>query len=136
MDEALAALDAHRAVVLQDHVPWLAELLGHLIIAIEILAVILLLVGLSRFLWDYLSSELTRSDIAERASRANMGRIVLARYILMALEVFIVADILALLLSASFVNLLFLALLVLVRSTISYFLEKEIQAIPSEPLSR
>lgn len=136
MEQTLASLEAHRAVVMQDHLPLFAIWLERLIIAIELLAVLLLVVGLVRFLWDYLASEFTRDDMVARVSRANLGRIVLARYILMALEVFIVADILATLLSASFTSLLFLALLVLVRSVISHFLEKEIQSIREEPLSR
>ncbi len=136
MEQALASLETHRAVVMQDHLPFLATWLERIIIGIELFAVLLLLVGLVRFIWDYLASEFNRADMVARVSRANLGRIALARYILMALEVFIVADILALLLSASFVSLLFLAVLVVVRSLISHFLEKEIQFISSEPVSR
>ncbi len=132
MEQTLAALGQHRAVVMEDHLPIFAEWLERLIIVIELLAVLLLVVGLMRFLWDYVASELTRDDMVARVSRANLGRIVLARYILMALEVFIVADILATLLSASFASLLFLALLVLVRSVISHFLEAEIRSIREE----
>ncbi len=132
MDASIAALAQHRAVVIEDHLPVFAAVLERAIVAIELFAVLLLFVGLAKFVWDYLASELTRADMVTRSSRANLGRIVPARYILMALEVFIVADILATVLSASFASLLFLALLVLVRSVISHFLENEIRSIRAE----
>jgi len=124
--------DTHRAIVMQDHLPGFAQGLGWAILGIELFAVVILFVGLTRFAWGYLGSELAGSDMVARDTRANLGRIVLARYILMALEVFIVADLLMTLLSASLQSLLFLALLVLVRSVISYFLEHEIRNIRNE----
>ena len=125
-------LEIHRAIALQDHLPGFAAWLGWVILVIEIFAVAILLVGLARFAWGYLGSELAGSDMVARTTRANLGRIVLARYILMALEVFIVADLLMTLLSASLQSLLFLALLVLVRSVISWFLEHEIRSLQAE----
>jgi len=124
--------EIHRAIVLQDHLPGFAHWLGWAILGIELFAVVILFVGLARFAWGYLGSELAGSDMMARTTRANLGRIVLARYILMALEVFIVADLLMTLLSASLQSLLFLAVLVLVRSAISYFLEQEIRSIRAE----
>jgi uncharacterized membrane protein len=59
----------------------------------------------------------------------SAARIVMAHYILTGLEVFIVADLIMLVLTMSLVNLLFLALLVIVRTGISYFLEHEIRAL-------
>ena len=125
-------MDTHRAIVLQDHLPGFAGWLGWVILVIELFAVAILLVGLARFAWGYLRSELAGSDMIARTTRANLGRIVLARYILMALEVFIVADLLMTLLSASLESLMFLALLVLVRSVISWFLEHEISKLTAE----
>ncbi len=124
--------DTHRAIAIGDHLPLLAGWLGWAVLVIELFAVVILFVGLARFAKGYLSSEFAGSDMVARTTRANLGRIVLARYILMALEVFIVADILMTLLSASLESLLFLALLVLIRSVISYFLEHEIQQIRNE----
>lgn len=125
-------LDTHRAIAIGDHLPGLVFWLEWAVTLIELFAVAILLVGLARFSWGYFSSELAGSSMVKRTTRANLGRIVLARYILMALEVFIVADILMTLLSASLASLLFLALLVLIRSVISYFLEHEIKAIKAE----
>ncbi len=122
-------MEAQRAIVLQDHLPALADALGWVILAIELFGALILLVGLARFIAAYVGSELAGPTGVERHSRANVGRILLARYILMALEVFIVADLLMVLLSMSMTNLLFLGLLVLIRSVVSYFLEHELKAI-------
>ena len=125
-------LETHRAIVMQDHLPGFADWLGWAVLVIELLAVAILFIGLARFVWACVGSELSGRSVMARDSRANLGRIELARYILMALEVFIVADLLMTLLSASLSSLLFLALLVLVRSVISWFLEHEIRAIRAE----
>lgn len=124
--------ESHRAIVMQDHLPGLAEWLGWAVLVIELVAVAILFIGLARFLRAYVASEMSGAAIIKRDSRANLARIELARYILMALEVFIVADLLMTLLSASLQSLMFLALLVLVRSVISWFLEHEIRAIRAE----
>ena len=125
-------LEAQRAIILQDHAPLLAEGLSWLILLIELFGALILLIGLARFIAAYVGSELAGPTGVERHSRANVGRILLARYILMALEVFIVADLLMILLSMSMQNLLFLGLLVLIRSVISWFLEHELKAIREE----
>lgn len=122
-------IEVHRAIVLQDHFPALAEGLAWVILAIELFGALILFVGLGRFIISYVGSELGGPTGVERRSRANVGRILLARYILMALEVFIVADLLMILLSMSMQNLLFLGLLVLIRSVVSWFLEHELRAI-------
>ncbi|MCC5986926.1 MAG: DUF1622 domain-containing protein [Pararhodobacter sp.] len=122
-------MEVHRAIVLQDHLPVLADALAWVILAIELFGALILFVGLGRFVLAYVGSELAGGSGPERHSRANLGRILLARYILMALEVFIVADLLMILLSMSMQNLLFLGLLVLIRSVVSYFLEHELKAI-------
>lgn len=122
-------MEVHRAIVLQEHLPLLADALAWLVLGIELFGAVILVVGLGRFAMAYLGSELAGGTGPERHSRANLGRILLARYILMALEVFIVADLLMVLLSMSMQNLLFLGLLVLIRSVVSYFLEHELRAI-------
>lgn len=125
-------LETQRAISIGDHFPNIVRGLEWTVTIIELFAVVILLIGLARFVVGYVRSELAGSDMIARTTHANLGRIVLARYILMALEVFIVADILMTLLSATLASLLFLALLVLVRSIISYFLEHEIQQIKAE----
>jgi uncharacterized membrane protein len=65
-------------------------------------------------------------DSNERARVINIERVELGRYILAGLELLIVSDIIHTALSLEFINLVYLALLVLIRSAISYFLDREL----------
>jgi len=125
-------IEIHRTIALQDHFPMLATALGWAIMVIELFAAAILFMGFARFVWCFVGSEIAGRSVVERNSRANIGRIMLARYILMALEVFIVADLLMTLLSLSLQSLMFLGLLVVIRSIVSYFLEHEMRAIRAE----
>lgn len=125
-------MDSHRTVVLHEHFAMLAAALEWLAAVIELFAVLILITGLVRFVAAYWVSEFSGGAGLARSSRMNSGRIVLARYILSALEVFIVADLLMTVLTLSMESLAFLAVLVLIRSIISFFLEHEIRAIRQE----
>ena len=59
-------------------------------------------------------------------------RMELGHYILAALELLIVSDIIHTALSLAVGDLLFLALLVLIRATVSFFLDREIRTIHQE----
>ena len=126
-------MEMHRAIALQEHLPLVADALAWLILAIEFLGAAILVVGLVRFCFFFVRAEFSGQAGAALGRGSDPGRILLARYILMALEVFIVADLLMTLLSLSIQHLAFLALLVLIRSVVSYFLEREIRAIREEP---
>lgn len=125
-------MESHRTVVIHEHFATLATVLEWLAAVIELFAVLVLITGLVRFAVAYAISEYSGGAGLARSSRMNAGRIVLARYILSALEVFIVADLLMTVLTLSIENLAFLAVLVLIRSLISFFLEHEIRAIRQE----
>ena len=62
----------------------------------------------------------------------NRERVELGRYILASLELFIVSDIIHTALSLAFADLLFLGLLVVIRSVISYFLDRELDQLRKE----
>ncbi len=121
-------MESHRGVVLGQGLPGLARALDWLTTGIELVAVAILLVGLVRFLVGFVAAEAGEAGMP-RARRQNAGRILLARYILAALEVFIVADLMATVLTLSLQSLAFLAALVLIRSVISWFLDHEIRAM-------
>ena len=110
---------------------WLVHALEWVAALIDILAILILIVGLFRFAWGYLRSEFTR-DGSVRVSRMNRERIELGRYILTGLEVFIVSDIIHTALSLKISDLLFLGLLVLIRSAISFFLDRELEQLKKE----
>ena len=99
---------------------------------IDILAIVVMLIGAMRFLIGFVQAEMDRED-ANRARIINRERVELGRYILAGLELFIVSDIIHTALSLALGDLLFLGLLVLIRSAISFFLDREIREIRADP---
>jgi uncharacterized membrane protein len=117
--------------VLHDRFDWLITALDWVSAAIELAAIALLVVGALRFAIGVATAEIARSG-TERVTRTNRERIELGRYILAGLELFIVADIIRTALSLAFADLLFLGLLVVIRSIISYFLDRELKELRHE----
>jgi uncharacterized membrane protein len=114
---------------LSEEYPGLAGLLEGAATVIELFAVLVLLDGILRFVIAYARAELRIGDPQRGAARMNAGRVVLSRYILAALEVFIVSDIIRTVLSPTLEALAVLGALVVIRSTISFFLGREIREI-------
>jgi uncharacterized membrane protein len=100
--------------------------------AVDVLSILVMLVGVARFVAAFVSAELGR-PVAERARVVNFGRMELGRYILAGLELFIVSDIIHAALSLALVDLVFLALLVAIRTVIAYSLEREMRDIREDP---
>lgn len=94
---------------------------------IEIAAAVLLLIGAGRFLWVAVKTAVTRRDHLSRALQA--ARLRLGAYILAGLEFLIVADILFTIVHREFQDLINLAIIAAVRTLISYFLGKELEAL-------
>lgn len=120
--------------VLHIYFPRLVEVLDWLSSAIELLAILVMLIGAARFAIAFLPGEFVRDG--SRVERMNLARIDLGRYILTGLEVFIVSDIIHTALSLKLGDLLFLGVLVVIRSVISFFLEREIAALSTEVAGR
>lgn len=99
---------------------------------IALLAIIVMLIGTLRFLAGFVRAETLKAE-ANRARIINRERVELGRYILSGLELFIVSDIIHTALSLALGDLLFLALLVAIRSAISFFLDREISEIKVDP---
>jgi len=117
--------------VLHAHFEWLVLALEWAAAAIDLLAIGILVCGIIRFAWGYVASEFTR-DGSVRVSTMNRKRIELGRYILTGLEVFIVSDIIHTALSLAVSDLIFLGLLVIIRSVISFFLDRELDQLKKE----
>jgi uncharacterized membrane protein len=126
--EALLGLEATGSA-LHDEFGWLVGTLDWVSAIIELAAIALLVIGATRFILGVAAAELRG---AERVQRTNRERIELGRYILAGLELFIVADIIRTALSLAFADLLFLGLLVVIRSVISYFLDRELGELKKE----
>ena len=118
--------------VLHSDLQGLVLVLEWIAAAIAILAIVVMLIGTARFLAGFVRAETLRAE-ANRARIINRERVELGRYILSGLELFIVSDIIHTALSLALGDLLFLGLLVAIRSAISYFLDREISGIKDDP---
>jgi len=93
--------------------------------AIDGAAIVILILGTLRFVVKFCVSEFG-ADPHARARGIDDARIELGRYILAGLEVLIVSDVIHTALSLALEDIAFLGALVLVRSVISFFLDREI----------
>ena len=123
--------DATGDSILHGQLPWLVEALEWLSVVVDLFAIVLLLIGAARFIIGASRAELSRQG-DDRHRRMNHARIALGRYILAALELLIVSDIIHTALSLALRDLVFLGLLVLIRSLISFFLERELDGLTKE----
>jgi uncharacterized membrane protein len=130
VEEALTDLAAEPGVLHGElaGVVWALEWVSA---GIDLLSIAIMLIGAIRFAAGVAAAELAR-DPLRRVQGIDAGRMELGRYILAALELLIVSDIIHTALSLELRDLIFLALLVLIRSTISYFLDREIREIRRE----
>jgi len=128
--ESLIELEAEGGV-LHGSLPWLIEIFEILAAVIDIAAIVLLLIGAGRFVTGVVVAEIAKRG-SERVSRTNRERIELGRYILAGLELFIVSDVIHTAISLRFADLLFLLLLVIIRSITSYFLDRELEQLKKE----
>ncbi len=117
--------------VLHGQLGWLIGPLEWAVALIEVFAIAILIVGAARFMAGVAMAEVSRSGM-ERVRKTNRGRVELGRYILAGLELFIVADVIDTVLSLAFSSIIFLGLLVLIRSIISYFLDRELGELKRE----
>ena len=117
--------------VLHREFAWLVEGLDYVSAVIDLFAILLLLIGAVRFVLGVARAELS-GDESRRLRGTNRERIELGRYILAGLELLIVSDIIHTALSLAVADLVFLGLLVLIRSLISFFLDRELGEVRRE----
>jgi uncharacterized membrane protein len=118
--------------LLHSDYPVVTHALEHVAAWVDVLAMLIMLVGVIRFLAGFVRAE-TKLATPIRARIINAHRIELARYILAGLTVFIVSDIMHTALSLDLGDLLFLALLVAIRVAVSHFLGREVRQIKENP---
>ena len=128
--DGLIALELEGGL-LHESFGWLVSLLEAAVALIDLFAIAILLIGAGRFIIGVLIAELVRRG-PERVRKTNRERIELGRYILAGLELFIVSDVIHTALSLRFVDLMFLLLLVIIRSITSYFLDRELDQVKQE----
>jgi uncharacterized membrane protein len=98
---------------------------------IDLVSIAIMLIGGARFIVGFVGAELKRDRVL-RMKGIDAHRVELGHYILAALELLIVSDIIHTALSLAVGDLLFLGLLVLIRATVSFFLDREIHTIHRE----
>lgn len=109
----------------------LVQVLDWISAVIVAVAIALMLIGVARFIYGFVLAEVDRDSIA-RVQGLNRERVELGRYILAGLELLIVSDIIHTAITLALGDLLFLGLLVLIRSLISFSLDREIKEINEE----
>lgn len=119
-------LEGSKESLLHADFPSLVEGLSWVEAGIDLFAITVMLIGVLRFVADFLRAETAGPG---RIAAIDESRIELGRYILAGLELFIVSDIIETALSLQLLDLVFLGLLVAIRSAISYFLEREVTNI-------
>ena len=116
---------------LHGEIAWLSGGLEWASAAIDLVAIAVMLIGAVRFTLGFFAAEV-RADRTARLRGIDVQRMELGRYILAALELLIVSDIIHTALSLELGDLLFLGVLVVIRSVISFFLDREIRDIRAE----
>lgn len=106
----------------------LAEIIEYIVDALNAFSVIILLVGVVKAAWDFIRNEFSREDRFTIANKNNGIKIYLGAYILLSLEVLIASDIIETIMNPSIDDMLILGGIVVIRTVISYFLGKEIEA--------
>jgi uncharacterized membrane protein len=117
--------------VLHERLPALLDALEWVSAGIDLFAVALLVIGAARFVLGVARSEVA-GEAKARVRGMNRQRMELGRYILAALELLIVSDIIHTALTLAVADLVFLGLLVVIRSLISYFLDRELGELRRE----
>lgn len=97
------------------------------ILALNIFSIVVLIWGVIMAGIDFLKSEHTYRNRVIMARQNNFIKSFLGSYILLSLEILIAADIIESIIKPTFQDILKLAILVVIRTVISYFLHKEIE---------
>ena len=123
---------AREGGVLHGELEWLIHGLEWLVTGIDLFAILVLLLGAVRFVVGFAQAEMKFRDDMRRVYGINHERVELGRYILAGLEILIVSDIIHTALSLAMADLVFLGLLVIIRSLISFFLDRELAEVKRE----
>lgn len=110
----------------------LSEITHYIVLVLNLFSIVILLVGVLKALFGFVFNEFKGGNRFEVAHKNNKIKIYLGSYILLSLEVLIASDIIETIMNPSIDDILVLAGIVVIRTTISYFLGKEIEAAELE----
>lgn len=117
-----------------EHLPFgldepVMQTLEGLAICIDLIGVVLILFGFFVALFRLLAGLRHGVGIAKNLGNLNAARTILGTYILTGLEFMIASDIVHTVITRELTDLIFVGLLVLIRTAISFFLGREIHEI-------
>ncbi len=110
----------------------LAEATHYIVLILNIFSVLILLIGAIKALFGFVLNECKGNSQLDIAHKNNKIKSYLGSYILLSLEVLIASDIIETIMNPTLDDILVLAGIVVIRTTISYFLGKEIEAAEKE----
>ena len=102
------------------------RLLGDLSVIIGTIALIVIIWGVFFCLAKWLHGEIFLRSLADSSTRREEIRRMLGSYILLGLEILIVADIIETVINPTIEEIAILGSIVLIRTVISFFLDREI----------
>lgn len=105
-----------------------SQLLTYLSIVLDGFSVLILIIGVIFALVDFIKLFIHKYTRQEHAEANNLIKNALGSYILLSLEVLIAADIIDSIVHPTLEDILKLGLVVIIRTIISYFLNKEIES--------
>lgn len=105
------------------------HILGYAAETVDLIGIAIMLIGAIKFVILYLRVELARLTGNPCVHEMQTARRVLGGYIVAALELMIVVDVIGTILSQSAENLYSLGAIVLIRTAIGYFLAKELKEV-------
>lgn len=110
----------------------LTEATHYIVLTLNLFSIVILLVGVIKALFGFVMNEGRGGNRFDVAEKNNKIKIYLGSYILLSLEVLIASDIIETIMNPSLDDILILAGIVVIRTTISYFLGKEIEVATKE----
>lgn len=107
-------------------------LMNVIIKIISMLAVGVITIGVASTMYKTIKTEFTTTEPAAKMHNRQVVRAYLGTYILLGLELLIAVDIIKTIAHPSVNEMIILAAIVLIRTFIAYFLNKEIDAVTRE----
>lgn len=107
----------------------IAHYLEYIVLALNVVSVIIITFGVILALKEFVLVEFGKKKRQEKIHGITILKAHLGTYILLSLEILIVADIIETILKPSVNDIIMLTAIVIIRTFISFFLNKEIERI-------
>lgn len=105
----------------------LAPFLEIIVVFLNLVSILVLIWGVLKVIYDFLKSEWDVKDRMKMAEKNQFIKNYFGSYVLLSLEILIAADIMESILNPTFSDIARLAAIVVIRTMISYFLNREIK---------